>query len=349
MTIALRTERARSLSFELLELLNEALAIDRRGRASAAEPGKVSDALWERTLLEPARHVLARQGKGFRGQLAASAYRLARGRGEPPAALRYVIELLHAGSLVIDDVEDDSHERRGAPALHRVFGVPLAINTGNWLYFWPAELIAKLDLNQGAELEAHRRFAETMSRAHRGQALDLGLRLGELAQHEVAGVAQAIASLKTGALMELGARLGALAAGADAAEREAIARFGRELGVALQQLDDWGGIASARMRHKGHEDLRLARVTWPWAVLAERLDAYAFKRLVAEQREADGPEAIDALRASLRKHVLESDGPELPRRALRAALDTLAAQPGLCRETLSELEDEIARLEVSYV
>jgi geranylgeranyl pyrophosphate synthase len=214
-------------------------------------------------------------------------------------------------------------------------------------YFRPAELIGEIGLPQRRELAMHRWFARTMSRTHRGQAFDLTVRVGALAQADVAPVARAIAELKTGALTAFAARLGATAAAAPSQVVEALSEFGSALGIALQQLDDSGGILSARMRDKGHEDLRLERVTFPWALLSTQLDAGSYRAL-RDRIVQDDPPAREALRASLRESLLALDGPEAPKRALARALDTLQDELGVERAALAEIEDEIARLEVSF-
>nr|ANY58027.1 polyprenyl synthase [uncultured bacterium]ANY58044.1 polyprenyl synthase [uncultured bacterium] len=345
MNTALKSIRDIAQPSPLVELLERELEPSAPSPEAARVPAKVL----ERVLLGPARHVLCRPGKELRAQLIRVSYQLAGGRGEPPHPLPYIVEILHAGSLVIDDIEDGSEERRGAPALHRVVGTPLAINTGNWLYFWPLELIAELGLSAHGELEAHRQFAHTMCRAHRGQALDLGIRVTELAQHELAQVARATAELKTGALLAFGARLGALCAHAPEPRVEALARFGRELGVSLQRLDDLGGITSARMRDKGLEDLQLERVTFAWAVLAERLDACTFKRLVYQLRADKSPEGLDTLRELLAQHMREHDALGEVRAKLWQAFDALRGALEVSGGALERLREHIARLEVSYV
>ena len=121
---------------------------------------------------------LSRPGKELRTTIVRAGWLL--GGGEPaamPDRLPLVIELLHAGSLIIDDVEDGSDERRGAPALHHVVGVPLAINTGSWMYFWALAELAELGLPPATELAAHRAAAATLVRCHQGQALDLATRI----------------------------------------------------------------------------------------------------------------------------------------------------------------------------
>ena len=71
--------------------------------------------LFRSALYEPLHDFLSRPGKSVRAELLFSTYRLTGGKGAPPAELGLFVEALHAGSLVVDDIEDDSLERRGCP------------------------------------------------------------------------------------------------------------------------------------------------------------------------------------------------------------------------------------------
>ncbi|APJ04061.1 polyprenyl synthetase family protein [Silvanigrella aquatica] len=74
------------------------------------------------------------------------------------------VEILHCASLVIDDIEDGSTERRGKNSLHLEFGIPQALNAGNWMYF-----LALKQLPENLKNEA----VDTLFDCHIGQALDL--------------------------------------------------------------------------------------------------------------------------------------------------------------------------------
>lgn len=51
------------------------------------------------------------------------------------------LELLHNGSLICDDIEDQSHMRRGDLCTYKKFGVDVALNVGCWLYFIPLAIL----------------------------------------------------------------------------------------------------------------------------------------------------------------------------------------------------------------
>jgi geranylgeranyl pyrophosphate synthase len=306
----------------------------------------VSRSLWERALGEPAREFLRRPGKGLRGRLVESAFRLAGGRelaSELPAAL----ELLHAGSLVLDDIQDGSLERRGGPALHRVCGTAVALNTANWMVFWSVQMIGQARFpSEPAGAEAERRTAATLVACHQGQALDLALAVGELVPAEIPAVVAASTRLRTASLTELAAALGGLAAGADQAVLGELSALGHELGVALQQLDDLGGIVAPARRQKGREDLANGRPTWPWAWAAERLDEGGFADLQASARAVTAGGEPEPLRAELAAAV-EELGRTRARATLRRVWDRAARSfdPSPARDALAA---DIERLAGSY-
>jgi geranylgeranyl pyrophosphate synthase len=305
--------------------------------------------LWKRALFGPVQEFLRRPGKEFRGKLTQLAWRGAGGRGEMPHALPWVAELLHAGSLIVDDVQDDSSHRRGGPALHRLIGAPLAINTGTWMYFWALSLIEELPLPELARGELTRECITAMMKCHQGQALDLSIHIGQLEPRQIPAAVAATTRNKTGVLMGLAARIGALAAGASAERCAAIAHFGEELGVGLQMLDDLGAITSRSRRDKGLEDLRGGRPTWPWAWLCSTVDELAVARLQQRLRAATAPSAGDdeaeAVMLALRDAALPVGRPAV-RGHLQRCLHDVAAH--LSTEAHTALVREIERLEASY-
>lgn len=322
----------------------------------------VSQAVWEEALLAPVRDILARPAKGFRAALVNACYRLA-GRSEPPpSGLAALVEVVHAGSLVIDDIQDDSSRRRGRAALHRLHGVPLAINCGNWMYFWPFQLLGELGLPAAREAAMRVRLAAGMFRCHFGQALDLSVHVGRVRPDRVPSIVRATALLKTGSLTELAATLGAEAGGASPDKLAAFTRFGRRLGVGLQVLDDLGNLAAAPAGggpnaanpEKRHEDLRLGRPTWPWAFAAEQLDEPRFAALQAEVRvlsarsAAGAPSAqqAEALAAALRTAV-GMRGRRAARVYLERALGDLERVFAGAPE-IAELRQMVTVLEAAY-
>ncbi len=317
---------------------------------SFAQTG-VPDTLWDEALLDPLRDFLARPSKRFRARLVEHGFRLGGGNGKGKAALPrelpLIVESLHAGSLIVDDIEDESEERRSAPCLHRIIGVPLALNAGNFLYFWPQVLLTQSGLPGPLRLRAHERVARCLMACHQGQALDLSVRIEEVDQADLPSVVNAIATLKTGGLLGLATGLGALAAGANEPHVDAIAQFGSAIGVGLQMLDDMSGIQNPRRRKKAHEDLGHARATFVWARLAEELDAAPYAQLQRELAAARANGNTDALIERLRFR-LGAFGMRHVRAHFAAAVDALRAVIGES-PVFTEMAEELVRLERSYV
>lgn len=330
---------ASSHSSPLLQLLDREFASDEYGLPSH---------LWERALGQPAREFLRRPGKRFRARLVETAWLLAGGAtGAMPVELPLIVEILHAGSLIVDDIEDGSHERRNAPSLHRIYGIPQALNTGNWLYFWPFELIQRLPLSQLDRDRMAHHTRVTLLRCHRGQALDIALRVTDLKQSEIPRVVRATTRLKTSALMELAAVLGAIAAGASQRQIEVVERFARELGTGLQMLDDVGSIACASRLHKGVEDLSLGRPTWPWAWAAIGHGGPAFASFIEqEHRVITGRGSATELARRLCVAVADT-GRQRVHTKLGLALAVLEDNFD-ARDVIDIVAREVERLEKSY-
>ncbi|KAI9503162.1 isoprenoid synthase domain-containing protein [Coemansia spiralis] len=79
-----------------------------------------------------------------------------------------IVRKLHTASLMIDDVEDNSDLRRGIPVTHKIYGVPMTINTANYVYFVALQDILQMDNPRLVEI-----FAEELLNLHRGQGMEL--------------------------------------------------------------------------------------------------------------------------------------------------------------------------------
>jgi len=331
----------------LLELLDREFSPEGMRRLLGVVGDQIPSQVLAHALQQPLRSVFARRGKGFRGRLVATSYALAGGRDPIAKELPVLLEILHAGSLVVDDIEDDSDSRRGAPSLHVIYGTPAALNAGNWLYFWALALVERLAIPEATQLRILRRMSRAMLACHFGQALDLSVAVDQLARPDVPLVVRAATQLKTGRLMQLAAEIGALAAGGDDAQVSALAAFGCRLGTGLQMLDDWGGLTSPNRRHKGFEDLRLGRMTWPWAWAAEQASDVDFARLRDLARKVRvGRAPAERVAAGL-VGIIEPSARGRVHRHLADALDELARVLGPS-DPLLTLKLEIARLERSY-
>ncbi len=305
------------------------------------------DELLNRSLREPVERFAARRGKRIRFGLMQASYQLAGGRHSFPDALGEAVEWLHAGSLVIDDIQDSSDTRRGRPTMHRRLGVPLAINAGNWMYFRALEILTEAPLS-GAIRSALVEAMVTAGRScHEGQALDLAATVDGTPPEYWMETAQRISQLKTGTLVELAATMGAIAAGGSPPLITSLAQFGRGVGTALQMRNDLDELASVAVRD---DDLRGRRMTWPWAWAVEIHGAAVVRPLQDRLVEAAAlarsgkPDSLRGLAGQLHKLVAD-DGDrriaELLQRSIRLLAEHVVDQDGIRR--LAELLSPIAR------
>jgi geranylgeranyl pyrophosphate synthase len=180
-------------------------------------------------------------------------------------------EVIHVGSLIVDDVEDASPTRRGGPACHVAHGVPLAINAGSFCYFAWQAWFGRLDIAAAAKLQLYETYFEFMRLAHLGQALDLqGFTRGMIEELVATGDVTLLARqmrsvylLKTGAPASVFARLGAIVAGGGAAQVRALGELFEALGLAFQIMDDVQNLKGFHGDPKHCEDLAQAKVTMP--------------------------------------------------------------------------------------
>jgi len=228
------------------------------------------------SLFEPIEDLIGRPSKGFRAALVRAGYLFIRPSGGSTlcTVLAEVLETIHAGSLIVDDIQDGSRERRGHPSLHEKYGTPLALNAGNFLYFQPFSWIESLGLPEVTELRLYRLCHEAMINAHLGQALDLGTDITRVL--DIEDVCVNASRLKTGSLTALALCLGAALAGADAKELQSLKSFGESFGIALQRFDDVGNLLVTD--DKRYEDLVLKRPSWAWALASHlnRFDQFIF-------------------------------------------------------------------------
>jgi geranylgeranyl diphosphate synthase type II len=152
-----------------------------------------------------------------------------------PAAC--AVEMVHCYSLIHDDLPamDDDDLRRGQPTCHKAFDEATAILAGDALLALAFEVISRHTQppKVAAECCAALARAAGPTALVGGQADDLdGALLGGLATLET------IHERKTGAMIRASLQLGALVAQAQEQERDALADYGRSLGLAFQISDD---------------------------------------------------------------------------------------------------------------
>jgi len=150
------------------------------------------------------------------------------------------VECVHCYSLVHDDLPamDDDDMRRGRATVHKAFDEATAILAGDALLTLAFEILGRPQTHPDpavrSELVLGLARASGWHGMAGGQMLDL---MAERTPIDLAGVAR-MQALKTGALIEFSVIAGAILGRAGDAERQALARYARALGLAFQIADD---------------------------------------------------------------------------------------------------------------
>jgi octaprenyl-diphosphate synthase len=178
-----------------------------------------------------AQHLLAAGGKRVRPLLVVLAARAAGGRpSDAEESLAQAAELVHAATLLHDDVLDDGRVRRGLPAARVLWGNAASVLGGDFLLVRALELTAASGVPGALDDLLHAIgqmiAGEALQLAHRGRA-DLD-RAGYLS----------VVDGKTASLFAWCGRAGARLGGAGEARVAALGRYGLHLGRAFQIVDD---------------------------------------------------------------------------------------------------------------
>jgi geranylgeranyl diphosphate synthase type II len=263
-----------------------------------------ADAVPPATLHAALRYAALGPGKRLRPLLCLAACEAAGGdwRDALPAAA--ALELVHAFSLVHDDLPcmDDDDYRRGRLTTHKKYGEAIGLLAGDALLALAFEELTRLSARgvpPARVVEAVRLLARASGSAELvgGQVLDLE---GE-GRRATADRVRAIHLRKTGALMAASLALGGIAAGAATPVVRRLEALGRDLGLAFQIHDDLlnrGSTLANLGKRAGTDDAR-GKATWPRAVgeTRARLDAgRLFQRSLARVRALGaGAESLAAL------------------------------------------------------
>ena len=150
-------------------------------------------------------------------------------------------EVIHNGTLMVDDVEDASEFRRGKPCTYKIYGLDIAINAGNAMYYLPLlpliknrEKISKEKLCKVYEI-----YVQEMISLSLGQAMDIAWHRGiaNADKLEEKDYLQ-MCAYKTGTLARMSAKIAAVLADANEELTDKLGHFAESIGVAFQMQDD---------------------------------------------------------------------------------------------------------------
>lgn len=154
-------------------------------------------------------------------------------------------------SLIIDDLEDQGELRRGKPCLHKIFGVDIALNAGNFLYFLPLLALIKNQKKFKPEIlnKAYQTYIQDMLNLGFGQGTDIFWAKEKTEKIEEKEYLQ-MCAFKTGCLSRMAAKLAVILSEGNEKLAEKLGQMAETIGVAFQIQDD---ILDITLAGKGRE------------------------------------------------------------------------------------------------
>ena len=254
--------------------------------------------IFQKTLLKPVRDIADRGGKSWRSYGALACCDVVGGDSRNFVEWLAMPEFMHVGSLIVDDIQDESLERRGGPCAHHIHGEAICINAGTAAYFMCEHLIKAPGLSAETLNKVYQLYFSCLRGGHAGQALDIhgldylmpqAVESGDSSLLEERSLA--IHMLKTAVPAGTLARMGALVGGGSNEQVEAVGRYFESVGLAFQIMDDvlnlrglYFGRADKKMDEKKKmktlgEDIMAGKVTMPVAKAMSRMSKEAREKL----------------------------------------------------------------------
>jgi geranylgeranyl pyrophosphate synthase len=212
-------------------------------------------------------HGVSSGGKRLRPILCVAGYRAAGGVSDGIYPLAVSLELIHAYSLMHDDLPcmDDADLRRGEATTHKVHGEGPTTVAGALLIPAAALYAYESASAMGLPEETCERLVEELARAAGGGGMVGGQLLDLLGEEQTLSAEELdeLHRLKTGALLRASLTMGGLAAGAPHGALSGLDRYGRAIGLAFQIADDiLDATSSAEDLGKNPSDSELGKSTY---------------------------------------------------------------------------------------
>ncbi|OWP47958.1 (2E,6E)-farnesyl diphosphate synthase [Pseudomonas nitroreducens] len=251
------------------------------------------------------RYSVVNGGKRVRPLLAYAACEALGGEAERADGAACAVELIHAYSLVHDDLPamDDDDLRRGQPTTHIAYDEACAILAGDGLQALAFEVIGNAQLNpQDAQTRLDMLMILTRAAGSAGMVGGQAIDLESVGRKIDQAALEAMHRHKTGALIEASVQLGALASGrANADALEALRRYAEAVGLAFQVQDDILDVESdtVTLGKTQGKDQAHDKPTYPALLGLDAAKAYALalrdQALAALEGFGDSAEPLRAL------------------------------------------------------
>lgn len=202
------------------------------------------DTIDPETLQTASKHLIKAGGKKIRPSLVLLSAEAVGGSIEGAYKTAAAVELIHTFSLIHDDIMDEDEMRRGKPAVHTLWGEPMAILAGDILFSLAFELVAHTksdDVPASRVIKALNTVVDACIKICEGQACDMSF-------EEKFDVNESkylnMIYKKTAALIAAATESGAILGGGTEEQVKALSEYGELIGMAFQIQDDYLDVAS---------------------------------------------------------------------------------------------------------
>ncbi len=251
---------------------------------------------------EPIRYAVLGHGKRIRPLLLMAAFKATGGRAQDAARIACSVELVHAYSLVHDDLPcmDDDVLRRGRPTLHVKFGPTAAVLAGAAMMPLAVRTIGLASHALGLSQDRASRLVVRLTAASGGQGMVGGQLLDLRAEGRpvMPDELERIHTGKTAKLIAAAVAMGGMAARAESTDVDRLERFGLRLGLALQAIDDildMRGTTDELGKESGR-DAVLRKATYPGVHGLAEAERLSRELVRSAEAELDGLPESDDLR-----------------------------------------------------
>jgi geranylgeranyl diphosphate synthase type I len=195
-------------------------------------------------LQESSEHLIKAGGKKLRPALVMLSCEAVGGKREDAVKTAAAVELIHTFSLIHDDIMDKDEMRRGKPSVHMIWGEPMAILAGDTLFSKAFEAVLETGTDHVPSenvISALKTVVGSCIDICEGQAFDMCFE-GNFDVSEEAYMKMIYK--KTAALIAAATKSGALIGAGSPEQVEALAEYGKLIGLAFQIQDDYLDVVS---------------------------------------------------------------------------------------------------------
>ena len=237
-------------------------------------------------------YIVGSGGKRLRPLIVLLAAKALGYQGHHHIDLAAIVEFIHTATLLHDDVVDGSEQRRSRDTANAVWGNAASVLVGDFLYSRSFEMMVHVN-----DMRVMDVLSSATNRIAEGEVLQL-LNCNDPDTDE--NRYREVILRKTATLFEAGARLGGIVSKAGQAEEQALADYGRHLGMAFQMIDDaldYGSSGEDIGKNIG-DDLAEGKPTLP-LIRAIEVSDKATADMLRETIETGGADKVDEVRKAI--------------------------------------------------